>query len=158
MTKEKYNRFGFEYFWNAFQKKKRKYPKSYFFGLKSRKQTLPVERSLYKKIIATYFQLYFNDFYTRMEPMYFPLSGELTKSKGKSFFKHKIQRYSRPQTSINWIWYLRPKLNWMANMAIIKLKGSTSRIGALEKTMKESFDLSLFPDLKTTLQTLKLYK
>ena len=63
--------------------------------------------------------------------------------------------------AINWIWFLRPAINYVTNLKIHKLTGNSSRLDKLEKQYKEQFDVGLLPKVNTVLKELntnnKLY-
>jgi hypothetical protein len=160
MIKVKYNsNVGIDYFFNIFKRRKIKYPSGYFFARKTRAKNITLEKESYINIISTYLDVFFLDFYSHNNSQYFPLSGEIIKVKGKGFYKNKNN--SIQTEAINWIWLLRPALNYVTNLKIIKLKGSNSRLNKLEKQYKELFDVGLLPDVNKALKELntnnKLY-
>lgn len=133
-----------KYFYDLFLKRKRLYPTSYFlFPLNTRKKKIPLDKLLHKKIIQTYLDIYFNDFYNKKSPIYFLLSGKLVKVKGSKFILNKKKGIFREAKSIGWIWYLRPSLPYISNIRLIKLKGSTSRLNKLEKRYHVDNDVDL---------------
>ena len=135
MIKAKYsNNVGIDYFYEKFKKGKHFFPKHFFFGLKTLKKKVPVDEKLHMRIVKTYLDIYFKDFYKSKEPFYFPLSGEIVKVKGANFLRKKSE--SVVTDVINWVWYLRPAFNYFSNIKIIKLRGN-SKITSLEKQYKE---------------------
>jgi hypothetical protein len=147
MTKTTYNDnevIRFKYFYDLFLKRKRLYPSSYFmFVTKTRKKQLPLEKKLFKKIISTYLDIYFNEFYFEEKPKYFMLSGELDKALGARTAINSKKGIFREINSIGWVWYLRPSIPFVSNIRLIKLKGSTSRVGKLEKKYCEKKDIAV---------------
>ena len=160
MIKETYNdNIGISYFYKLYKKLNITFPKGYFFNLKTRRKRIAIDRKLFKNITRTYFNIYFTDFYNSSKSTYFPLSGELTKAKGKKFFKNK--NHNIKTESINWIWTLRPALNYFTNIRILKMKGM-SKITSLEEEFKLNNDVELLEDTLVLLKKLdsnhKLYK
>jgi len=143
-----------KYFYHLYRKAKLTFPKGFFFGLKTRKQKVEVSRVLYTEIILTYLDLYFKDFYETREPCYFPLSGKLMKSKSRSLFRKKSS--SAVTEGINWIWFERPGLNYYTNLCLIKLKGGTGRVNALETEYRLNNDVSFLKATTPILQELDL--
>lgn len=111
-------------------------------------------------LVTSYFDTYFEDFYSHNDAQYFPLSGALTKGKGKGMYKN--QKTLNITDAVIWTWYLRPAMNYVLNLKIIKLTGSTSRLNKLEKKYKENFDAGLLPKVTDLLKELntndKLYR
>ena len=105
------------------------------------------------RIVKTYLDIYFKDFYKSKEPFYFPLSGEIVKVKGANFLRKKSE--SVVTDVINWVWYLRPAFNYFSNIKIIKLRGN-SKITSLEKQYKEDNDVALLMDTSKFLEQLNL--
>jgi len=138
-------------FYNLFLERKKLYPTTWFlFPTFTRKKNLPLDKKLFRKLIKTYLNIYFNEFYANDVPKYFPLSGELKKAKG---FPINFKKSTFIETnSICWIWYLRPSLSFFSNVKLIKLKGSSSRVGKLDKEYQKNKDVSL---LKTVSNELK---
>ena len=160
MTKEKYsNRYGINYFWNIFRLRKVQYPKGYFFMKNHSNSNIFLTKPLFRTLVLSYLDVYFEDFYSHNDSQYFPLSGELIKGKGKGFYKNN--KSNTVTDSIIWTWYLRPAINYVTNLKIIKLKGSSSRLGVLEEKYKRNFDAGLLPKAKEILKDLnsndKLY-
>ena len=104
MIKEKFSsNIGLDFFYKKYNRLKIKYPKTFFFNLKTRKRKLYVSKQLHQNIICNYLDVYFKDFHEDNRTMYFPLSGKLQKAKGKSFYKNK-NNIVRTE-SIVWIWF-----------------------------------------------------
>lgn len=157
------DRKGLGYFWQIFCQDKKLYPTSYFFfPLKTRKEKIPLTKVFYKKIIQTYLDIYFNEFYSENKPKYFMLSGELIKVRGNSIIGDRKNDTFKEIKSIGWIWYFRPSLPYISNIKIIKLKGSTSRLNKIEKRYHLSNDIgTLRPCRKVyreLLETNKLFR
>jgi hypothetical protein len=125
------------------------------FPIKTRKKSIPVEWPLYKKVVSTYLDIYFNEFYYINRPKYFPLSGKLKMAKGKGFFRNNKTQLHHMSRSIVWIWYERPSFAYFANIRILKLKGSTSRVGKLDRNFKTDNDVELLQTHHKVLQELK---
>jgi hypothetical protein len=160
MIKVKYNsNFGIGYFFKLFKRRKLKYPKGYFFARKYRSEEVAVEKSVFVNVISKYLDVFFEDFYSHNDDQYFPLSGKIMKVRGKGIYKNK-DSYLETE-SITWIWFLRPALNYVTNLKIHKLTGSTSRLDKFEKKYKEIFDVAVLPSATKTLKELntnnKLY-
>lgn len=160
MIKEKYNNnYGIDYFYDLFKKRNAYYPKSYFFFMGGRTRKVLLEKKLFKKIILSYFDIYFKEFYSHTDEQYFFLSGKLTKARGKKVYKNP--NGINQTESILWVWFLRPAYNYVSNLKIIKLKGTNRRVEKLEKQFKETFDVGLLPEINTLLKSLnnnhKLY-
>lgn len=156
MIKEKFNNnvLGLKYFYNLFAKSKRYFPTFYFmFPIKTRKKKLLVEWNLYRKIIETYLDIYFNEFYYFKSPKYFLLSGNLMKVKSKSFFKNKTGNHQG--RNVIWIWYNRPSFAYFSNIRILKLKGSSSKVGRLDRNYKIDNDVELLESYHSALQKMK---
>lgn len=156
MIKTTYNsNKGVYYFFHLFDKRKLTFPKAYFLGVKSRKKTLPVSEKLWKDVISTYFDTYFEDFYQKKEPMYFPLSGKLKKVKGKGFYKKTMEKLEVTE-SVIWVWYLRPALNYVTNIKLLKMNGTTSRVYKLDTEFKEVTDMDKMDNFKEVLKELNI--
>lgn len=151
------------YFYDLFLKRKRLYPTTYFlYPLHTRKKTVSLDKLLFKKIIQTYLNIYFNEFYSEKKPKYFMLSGELKKVKGSRILISKKKGIFKETKSIGWIWYLRPSLPYISNIRLIKLKGSTSRLNKIEKSYHIDNDVDLLKPYnkayRELLETNKLFK
>lgn len=160
MIKEKFNnKIGINYFYELFKKRKTAYSKRYYFLIGGRTKKIELSKSLFKSLVSTYFNIYFTEFYTSHDDLYFPLSGSLKKTRGKGFYKN--QNSAIKTESIIWLWYLRPAFNYVTNLKIIKLKGNTAQITKLENEYKEMNDVGLLPNVISELTTLnnknKLY-
>lgn len=150
-------------FYELFLKRKIVFPTSYFhFRIKTRKRTIPLPRLLFKKIISNYLDIYFNDFYFQNKPMYFMLSGDLIKVRGAEIAINKKKGIFSEMKSIGWTWFNRPSLPYISNIKLIKLKGSTSRVGKLEKKYHMNNDYGLLTPMgvvhKQLLTDNKLFK
>ena len=155
MTKAKFsNNIGIDFFYKLFRLRKITYPKGYFFFRKYSTARGKVKFDLFKKLILTYQNIYFDEFYTHNNIQYFPLSGKIMKVKGKGVYKN--QNKITKSTPINWIWFSRPAFNYVTNLSIHKLAGGTSRIYKLETAYKENFDVGLLPNCKTVLRELNI--
>lgn len=147
MTKEQYKDdevLRLDYFHNLFVERKRIYPVSYFlFATYTRKKHIKLHKTLFRKIISTYLNVYFNEFYYSNKPKYFMLSGVLDKVKGSSIIINSKKGIFKESNSIGWIWYLRPSVSFVSNVRLIKLKGSTSRLNKLEKKYILNNDIAL---------------
>lgn len=153
MIKVKYNsNIGIKHFYNIFKSRKKRYPKRYFFSSDDSYKKIYTEPIFFKKIIGTYFDIFFEDFYSHNDPQYFPLSGEIIKARGKGFYKNKTS-YTKTE-SIIWIWFLRPAMNYVTNLKIHKLQGTTSPVYHLENKYKENYDIGLFPTVNSILKEL----
>jgi hypothetical protein len=153
MTKEKYSsNVGIDEFFKLFEKRRTKYPKGYYLAEKHKKKNIPLDKPLFKSLVVSYFGFYFKDFYSKAEELYFPLSGKLMKTKGKGFYKNKNSCINTE--SVNMTWFERPALNYVRNIKLIKLSGSTSRLKKIEKEYKEMYDVGLLPATNKTLQEL----
>lgn len=160
MIKVKFNsNIGIDYFYDIFKKRKIKFPKGYFFARNYSPSHIYLRKPLFVSLISTYLDVYFRDFYSHNDVQYFPLSGKLMKVKGKGFYKNVNS--SHTTDAINWIWFLRPALNYVTNLKIHKLTGSGSRLDRLEKEYKQYFDAGLLPNVNDALKDLntnnKLY-
>jgi len=147
MTKTTYrdkNVLRLKYFYKLFVKRKRLFPSSYFlFPTYTRKKTLPVEWPLFKNIVSTYLDVYFNEFYFDDTPKYFILSGKLQKGRGARNVINSKRGIFKESNSIGWIWFLRPSISFMSNVRLIKLKGKTSRVNKLDKKYCENKDVNV---------------
>lgn len=133
-----------DYFYKLFVKRKRLYPTSYFlFPTFTKKQKLPLEKSLFKKIVSTYLDIYFNEFYFQKKPKYFILSGELDKALGARKIINAKKGIFKELNSVCWVWYLRPSIPFNSNIRLIKLKGSNSRVGKLDKQYCINNDIAI---------------
>jgi len=140
MIKVRYNsNIGLNYFYDIEKGRKAEYPSGYFFWLKPSRKKIRISKTLYRRIIGSYFKNYFSDFYSHKKVQYFPLSGKLYKVKGNLFYSKGKERVI--SESINWIWFLRPAMNYMSNIKITKTKGSNSLLGKLERKFRENFDV-----------------
>lgn len=162
MTKEPYKDdevIRLKYFYNLFVKRKRLYPSSYFlFVTNTRKKSLPLERPLFKKIISTYLDIYFNEFYYEDKTKYFMLSGQLEKAKGSPIIINSKKGIFNESNSIGWVWFLRPSIPFSSNLKLIKLKGSTSRVGKLEKKYCERNDFALLSPINKVMARIVKHK
>lgn len=155
MTKEKSTndkKIGLNFFYNLFLKRKRLYPVRYFLNqIDTRKYTIPLPKKKFKSIVSTYLDVYFGELYYENKPKYFLLSGMIVKTKSSTkFFNGEASR------TINWIWYLRPSISYFANIKLIKLKGSTSRVWKLDKLFKKNNDIDIMQSTKLKLVELKI--
>ena len=151
------------YFYGLFLKRKKLFPTSYFmFPVFTRKKKIPLEKTLYKKIINTYLDIYFNEFYFADVPKYFMLSGMLMKVKGSRFIINKKKGSLHQDRSIGWVWYLRPSLAYISNIRLIKLKGGTGKVNKLDATYKKNKDVEMLSSTNRFREQLmndnKLYK
>lgn len=159
MIKEKFNSndvLGIDYFYDLFLKKKLKFPKQFFFNIKTRKKTLPVEQKLHKQIISTYFDNYFFDLYHSNSILYFPLSGKLALNKGKHFFKNPNNRNNNAR-SIVWTWFERPSFAYFLNVKLLKLKGSTSKLNKMDEEYRQNNEVEELDNNRIFLKKNKLY-
>jgi hypothetical protein len=161
MIKVQYNsNTGITEFFEIQEKRRDKYPTRYFFWLKPSTKKIKVEKVLYRKIIGSFFENYFRDFYSHRTVQYFPLSGKLYKVKSNKFYsKGQLKNITE---AIDWIWFLRPAMNYASNIKIIKSKGSNSLVGKLENEFRDLFDVQSLRRIKPlTIQIInndKLYK
>jgi len=158
MTKDKYSDneiIRIDYFYNLFVSRKRLFfPSMFLFPTNTRNKKIPVDFQLFKRIIQKYFEIYFNELYFNDTPKYFPLSGKIKKAKGSNFFVNSKKKVRRLGRSLTWIWYDRPSISFCSNVKLIKLKGSTSRVGLLDKKYKEQKDIELLPSANSALMEL----
>lgn len=161
MTKEKYSHnYGIKHFFEYFKKRKVKFPKTYFFNVKTRKKTLEVDFTLFKKTIATYLDFYFQDFYQNEESQYFFLSGKLEKARCKGVYKNSTETIlTQP---VCWVWTDRPSFSFCQNVKLTKLAGSNGKVYKLDKKYKRNFDSGILPSvgqrLKRAIKEKTFYK
>ncbi len=162
MIKEKSNnnnRIGINYFEDLFLKRKRLYPRNYFsFPIDGRKHKIPLPKGLFRKTIKTYLNIYFGELYYHDTPKYFPLSGLIKKVKGSRFFINSIRGIIHKSRSVTWLWYLRPSISYFANVRLIKLNGSSSRVLKLDNSYKLNRDVELLPFFRSEMKEVKLFK
>jgi len=161
MIKVQYNsNIGINEFYEIQEKRRDKYPSRYFFWLNPSTKKIKIGRILYRKIIGSYFENYFKDFYSHKAVQYFPLSGKIYKVKSNKFYS-KGQKKSITE-AINWVWFLRPAMNYASNIKLIKTKGSSSLIGRLENEFRSVFDVQSLrgtkPLMIQVINNDKLYK
>jgi len=147
---------GINYFYELFLKRKRLFPVSYFFfPLKTRKKKIPLEKKLFKKIVKTYLNIYFNEFYYEDTPKYFMLSGMIKKTKGT---KSIIRKKNKPATEFNsvcWVWFFRPSITYFSNVRILKLRGTSGKLIKLDSDYKLRKDIHLLEKTNVVIRELK---
>lgn len=142
-------------FYLLFLKTKRLFDVVYFFfPINTRKKKIAISRPLHKKIISTYLDIYFNEFYYQKRPKYFMLSGRLMKAKSIKHIVHLENGTFKESNGISWIWFNRPSEAFHSNVKMVKMKGSTSRVGRLDKKYKEDNDLETLETTKSVLDRL----
>ena len=145
-----------DYFYELFAETKKLFDVVYFFfPIKTYKKKIPLPRVLHNKIISTYLNVYFNEFYYEKKPKYFMLSGKLMKAKSPPHLVSLENGTFKELNGISWIWFDRPSETFHANVKLVKLKGSTSRVGKLDKKYKEENDLETLVSIKSVLGKMK---
>jgi hypothetical protein len=124
----------------------------HFYNLQTQKQKKEVSLKLYKKIIITFFQIYFNELYFKESGIYFPFGGYLKKVLYASW--HDKIKKKQPANkkkvhgsdgSIGFMWYLRPSMKMQYLVSINKLTGSTNRIPQIESNYLKNNNKDLLP-------------
>lgn len=147
MIKENHNiNIGIDFFYDSIKNSKFK-KTDFLFPLKTRKKRVSIDKALYKKIILSFLNNYFESLYESEGSIYFFLSGDLVKNRTMFYDKHK----NREVHSVVWTWFNRPNISYMSNIRIIKQKGSSSRIKKIEDKYKENNDISLLLNYKQEL-------
>lgn len=106
-----------------------------------RKAKVKISYRLYRKLITTYFRIYFRDFYKKQNSlMYFPFGGLL----------HLAQQKWRGKTLFKWFWSHRPNKHLNKSTQIVRDRSSSGKNRTIKKNeelYKQKFDV-------TELQTL----
>lgn len=151
-TKSDLEVIGMNYFFERFEKEKRKYPPSFFCTDKKvkAKRRVPVGKRLFRKIVIEYLKLYFYDLYMGTKSMYFPLGGFMKKVRYKSWVNYqsrgtKPKELIRSDGAIGLFWYMRPTARLYFMVQIKKLTGSTNRIPKIEKIFLDNFNRDNLP-------------
>ena len=108
--------------------------------------------SIYKKIVFTYFKIYFNEFYFEKNAIYFPFGGYLKKIKYRTW-KQFQQLQSDPtkkvlkssEEAIGFFWYMRPSEKMYVKVKLKKLTGTTNQIPMIERNYVKVFGKDLIP-------------
>lgn len=130
-----------DYFYKLYQKEKLRYEPQ-LFDVKSvtnKKRNKKVDFKMFKTIVSTYLQVYFNELYYRFVPLYFPLGGKMMltclSERGVSLNKSRI----------GWLWYLRPGMKFNAMCELKKANGTGTRVNKLDKQWSKQFVYDKLP-------------
>lgn len=130
------NNFDCRYFYDNYLNKKNFSKKQLGISNHKGKEVMPFQ--LYKKIIITYFDIYFKDLYFSKLKSYFFLTGSLTVLISPPAF-HKHLGRMKPE-SITLYWGERPNFLFNSMVKFSKLAGSTNRFPKLDKLFFNIFD------------------
>jgi hypothetical protein len=154
-----------DHFYKKFELEKRKYKPSLFcVGSKTKRKRLQkVDFATYKKIVKEFLKMYFFEFYTSSDSIYFPLGGMLKKvvydkwvhfmSKGKS-----EKRISGGDKAIGLFWYMRPGQKMYYMVKLTKLTGSSNQLPKIERFYNQNYDKDLLPIFMPELKKAKKNK
>lgn len=140
---------GIGYFFDIFDKQKRRYPPSFFCVSNPSKliRKKPVKSLLYRKIVLEYLKFYFYDFYMKKESVYFPLGGFVKKIIYPKW-RNKKQPGKGSDGSIGLFWYQRPSSRMFYMVKLKKLTGSSNRLPKMEQQFKNIINKDLIPIFK----------
>ena len=116
------------------------YPKS--LGMEG-KEPIPIPFALVKKIIITYFDIYFNELYFLNKPMYFLFTGYLQVVSIISNY-NKVSKTYKPE-SLALFWGERISFIFAYYANIIKLTGKTNKLPIIEKMVLKNNGIAKFP-------------
>jgi hypothetical protein len=146
-TKPRVNRtqfdevYGLDYF---YEKYKLKYPPSMF----GQKGTRPkkIDKSLYKKILMEYLDIYFKEIYFLDPTSYFLYTGSFR----KVLYANRVLKNMKKiaNASIGFFWFQRPSYIFHSTVQFIRLTGSTNRLPEIEKIYKKNFDINLIANFE----------
>ena len=121
-------------------------------GEKKKEQTISFQ--LYRKIIKTFFLIYFNEVFFSTKPLYFMLGGVLERVRITPF---RALNNHLIKSTVSVIWYLRP-MNTMSACSIRLMNGSTGAMPKLRNQWAEENDLGLLkskPERKNEIKETK---
>jgi hypothetical protein len=140
--------FGVDYFCDNF---KNKYsPK--MLGEKKGVRPKRIDKSLYKKILMEYLDIYFKEIYFLEGASYFLYTGLLTKVKYRPrvIINKGIKKIIN--ASIGFMWYHRPSELFFLCAKFEKLTGSTNKLPQIEKIYKNNFDVNLIVNFEDAIE------
>lgn len=126
-----------DYFYANFIKKHK-----YFDSLegKNRRQKV-VTLKMYKKIVSTFFTIYFYEAFYLDRPMYFILSGKIIRVRTTEFI---TMANNKIKPVITVLWFLRPLFS-LAKCRIAMVTGSTNIIPKIRREWTSQNDLGMLP-------------
>jgi hypothetical protein len=131
--------YGLNYFYENFENKYS--PK--MMGEKKGVRPKKIAKSLYKKILLEYLDIYYKEIYFFTGPSYFLYTGILEKVKYSPRIIINKGVKKMINSSIGFMWYQRPSELFFICCKLVKLTGKTNRLPEIEKTYKNNFDVNL---------------
>jgi hypothetical protein len=133
--------FNIKHFYDLFDKK----PKlNYFIELGKNAQSRSISFKLYKKIIGTFFEIYFKEVFYLNSSYYFPVGGKAVRAKNRE--RINDQGIHIPQ-NLSLVWYLRPR-STRKKISFSFLRGRTIIIWNLIQEVKKNINLDEVEDYK----------
>jgi len=143
--------YGLNYFLEQFDKK---YPPT-MMGEKKGIRPKKINRSLYKKILMEYLDIYFKEIYFINGPSYFLYTGMLEKVKYRPriIVNKGVKKIINP--SIGFMWYQRPSELFFICCKLVKLTGKTNKLPEIEILYKNNFDMNLIVNFEDAIEEQK---